>query len=57
MYQMWDLYINYKHPISDASLVDAAMLYYDVSTKNEMKAFLAEVFACKVWTVLFWVSG
>ena len=38
MYQMWDLYINYKHPISDASLVDAAMLYYDVSTKNEMKA-------------------
>ena len=35
--QMWSRYVNKKHPLSDASLVDAAMLHHAVSTNNEIK--------------------
>ena len=35
--QMWARYINKNHPLSDASLVDAAMLHHAVSINNEIE--------------------
>ena len=37
MAKMWALCINKNHPLSDASLVDAAMLHHAVSKNNEIE--------------------